>query len=97
MKHRLERQAPATNCKSKASNFDDLDMRLRRGMAQYLKQHAQRVERKQHQLQLNSPVKRLGEQKLHLQRSEQKLLDAMEDTAHHSPPASDGCREVRDR
>jgi len=29
---------------------------------------------------LNSPVKRLGEQKLHLQRSEQKLLDAMDKT-----------------
>jgi exodeoxyribonuclease VII large subunit len=55
-------------------------MRLRLGMTQYLKQHAQRVERKQHQLQLSSPVKRLGEQKLHLQRSEQKLLDAMDKT-----------------
>ncbi|CAH7406999.1 exodeoxyribonuclease VII subunit XseA [Vibrio chagasii] len=80
LKHRLERQHPTYQLQKQSQQLDDLDMRLRRGMAQYLKQHAQRVERKQHQLQLNSPVKRLGEQKLHLQRSEQKLLDAMDKT-----------------
>ncbi|EDK27012.1 exodeoxyribonuclease VII large subunit, partial [Vibrionales bacterium SWAT-3] len=80
LKHRLERQHPSYQLQKQSQQLDDLDMRLRRGMAQYLKQHAQRVERKQHQLQLNSPVKRLGEQKLHLQRSEQKLLDAMDKT-----------------
>lgn len=80
LKHRLERQHPSYQLQKQSQLLDDLDMRLRRGMTQYLKQHAQRVERKQHQLQLNSPVKRLGEQKLHLQRSEQKLLDAMDKT-----------------
>jgi exodeoxyribonuclease VII large subunit len=80
LKFRLEKQHPSYQLQKQSQQLDDLDMRLRRGMAQYLKQHAQRVERKQHQLQLNSPVKRLGEQKLHLQRSEQKLLDAMDKT-----------------
>ncbi len=80
LKHRLERQHPSYQLQKQSQQLDDLDMRLRRGMTQYLKQHAQRVERKQHQLLLNSPVKRLGEQKLHLQRSEQKLLDAMDKT-----------------
>ena len=80
LKHRLERQHPSYQLQKQSQQLDDLDMRLRRGMTQHLKQHAQRVERKQHQLQLNSPVKRLGEQKLHLQRSEQKLLDAMDKT-----------------
>ncbi|KZX69120.1 exodeoxyribonuclease VII large subunit [Vibrio sp. HI00D65] len=80
LKHRLERQHPTYQLQKQSQQLDDLDMRLRRGMTQYLKQHALRVERKQHQLQLNSPVKRLGEQKLHLQRSEQKLLDAMDKT-----------------
>ena len=80
LKFRLEKQHPSYQLQKQSQLLDDLDMRLRRGMAQYLKQHAQRVERKQHQLQLNSPVKRLGEQKLHLQRSEQKLLDAMDKT-----------------
>ncbi|WP_261903674.1 exodeoxyribonuclease VII large subunit [Vibrio fortis] len=80
LKHRLERQHPSYQLQKQSQQLDDLDMRLRRGMAQYLKQHQQRVERKHHQLQLHSPVKRLGEQKLHLQRSEQKLLDAMDKT-----------------
>ncbi|MFM2599109.1 exodeoxyribonuclease VII large subunit [Vibrio fortis] len=80
LKFRLEKQHPSYQLQKQSQQLDDLDMRLRSGMAQYLKQHAQRVERKQHQLQLNSPVKRLGEQKLHLQRSEQKLLDAMDKT-----------------
>ncbi|KDN28378.1 exodeoxyribonuclease VII large subunit [Vibrio fortis] len=80
LKFRLEKQHPSYQLQKQSQQLDDLDMRLRRGMTQYLKQHAQRVERKQHQLQLNSPVKRLGEQKLHLQRSEQKLLDAMDKT-----------------
>ncbi|MEZ9247029.1 exodeoxyribonuclease VII large subunit [Vibrio lentus] len=80
LKYRLEKQHPSYQLQKQSQQLDDLDMRLRRGMTQYLKQHAQRVERKQHQLQLNSPVKRLGEQKLHLQRSEQKLLDAMDKT-----------------
>ncbi|QFT08953.1 exodeoxyribonuclease VII large subunit [Vibrio sp. THAF190c] len=80
LKFRLEKQHPSYQLQKQSQQLDDLDMRLRRGMTQYLKQHQQRVERKQHQLQLNSPVKRLGEQKLHLQRSEQKLLDAMDKT-----------------
>ena len=80
LKFRLEKQHPSYQLQKQSQQLDDLDMRLRRGMAQYLKQHQQRVERKHHQLQLHSPVKRLGEQKLHLQRSEQKLLDAMDKT-----------------
>ena len=80
LKFRLEKQHPSYQLQKQSQQLDDLDMRLRHGMTQYLKQHQQRVERKQHQLQLNSPVKRLGEQKLHLQRSEQKLLDAMDKT-----------------
>ncbi|MGR5556923.1 exodeoxyribonuclease VII large subunit [Vibrio fortis] len=80
LKFRLEKQHPSYQLQKQSQQLDDLDMRLRRGMTQYLKQHQQRVERKQHQLQLNSPVKRLGEQKLHLQHSEQKLLDAMDKT-----------------
>jgi exodeoxyribonuclease VII large subunit len=80
LKFRLEKQHPSYQLQKQSQQLDDLDMRLRRGMTQYLKQHQQRVERKHHQLQLHSPVKRLGEQKLHLQRSEQKLLDAMDKT-----------------
>ncbi|MCG9632733.1 exodeoxyribonuclease VII large subunit [Vibrio sp. Isolate30] len=80
LNYRLEKQHPSYQLQKQSQQLDDLDMRLRRGMAQYLKQHQQRVERKHHQLQLHSPVKRLGEQKLHLQRSEQKLLDAMDKT-----------------
>jgi len=80
LKFRLEKQHPSYQLQKQSQQLDDLDMRLRRGMTQYLKQHHQRVERKHHQLQLHSPVKRLGEQKLHLQRSEQKLLDAMDKT-----------------
>ena len=80
LKFRLEKQHPSYQLQKQSQQLDDLDMRLRRGMTQYLKQRQQRVERKHHQLQLHSPVKRLGEQKLHLQRSEQKLLDAMDKT-----------------
>jgi exodeoxyribonuclease VII large subunit len=80
LNYRLEKQHPSYQLQKQSQQLDDLDMRLRRGMALYLKQHQQRVERKHHQLQLHSPVKRLGEQKLHLQRSEQKLLDAMDKT-----------------
>ncbi|MEZ9058288.1 exodeoxyribonuclease VII large subunit [Vibrio pelagius] len=80
LKFRLEKQHPSYQLQKQSQQLDDLDMRLRRGITQYLKQHQQRIERKHHQLQLHSPVKHLGEQKLHLQRSEQKLLDAMDKT-----------------
>lgn len=80
LKFRLEKQHPSYQLQKQSQQLDDLDMRLRRGITQYLKQHQQRIERKHHQLQLHSPVKHLGEQKLYLQRSEQKLLDAMDKT-----------------
>ena len=47
-------------------------------MERYLSSRVQKVERQQYRLELNSPVKRLSEQKSQLQRLEQKLLDAMD-------------------
>ncbi|NOH98071.1 exodeoxyribonuclease VII large subunit [Vibrio sp. 99-70-13A1] len=76
--HRLERNHPSYQLQKQSQQLDDLDTRLRQSINQYIKQRSQDIERKHHQLQLHSPVKRLGEQKLHLQRSEQKLLDAMD-------------------
>ena len=53
-------------------------MRLQRAMQRFITTRQQAVERKHHRLQLNSPVKRLAEQKSKLDRVEQKLLDAMD-------------------
>ena len=47
-------------------------------MGQFISLRNQKIERQQHKIQLNSPIKRLAEQKASLQRLEQKLLDAMD-------------------
>jgi exodeoxyribonuclease VII large subunit len=50
-----------------------LEMRLQRAMQRFITTRQQAVERKHHRLQLNSPVKRLAEQKSKLDRAEQKI------------------------
>ncbi|WP_318435402.1 exodeoxyribonuclease VII large subunit [Photobacterium leiognathi] len=78
LQHRLERQHPQLRLNLQQQHIDEISQRLTQGMARKLQKHQQHIEHNNYKLSLYSPASLVINAQRNLERSEQRLYDALD-------------------
>ncbi|WP_305464765.1 exodeoxyribonuclease VII large subunit [Photobacterium leiognathi] len=78
LQHRLERQHPQLRLNLQQQHLDEISQRLTQVMAQKIQKHQQHVEHNNYKLSLYSPASLVRNAQRNLERSEQRLYDALD-------------------
>ncbi|KJF88225.1 exodeoxyribonuclease VII large subunit [Photobacterium leiognathi] len=78
LQHRLERQHPQLRLNLQQQHLDEISQRLTQVMAKKLQKHQQHVEHNNYKLSLYSPASLVRNAQRNLERSEQRLYDALD-------------------
>ncbi|PSV03770.1 exodeoxyribonuclease VII large subunit [Photobacterium leiognathi subsp. mandapamensis] len=78
LQHRLERQHPQLRLNLQQQHLDEISQRLTQEMARKLQKHQQHVEHNNYKLSLYSPASLVRNAQRNLERSEQRLYDALD-------------------
>ncbi|WP_318460447.1 exodeoxyribonuclease VII large subunit [Photobacterium leiognathi] len=78
LQHRLERQHPQLRLNLQQQHLDEISQRLTQVMAKKIQKHQQHVEHNNYKLSLYSPASLVRNAQRNLERSEQRLYDALD-------------------